>query len=163
MLQHCIQATLRLQEPGVGNFDATLQSDLITALAEGMTTVGKAAMRIVLVSGAYSFRRRRVLLAVSHGASPKRALLQLPLATDVTPAGHSGPLPGVKDVTIDITPARAAACRLWRADLRQIIADKTVAVRINRHSPWQCSCMKQHSTVSIAACLHCCIADNLLQ
>ena len=133
----CMQATLRLQGPGVDNLDAPLQSDFITALAESMTTVGKAAIRIVLVSAAYSFRRRR-------------ALLQLPLATDVTPAGHSGPLPGVKDVTIEINAGSGSRVPLVEADLRQVVADNTVAVRIIKcHGP------RTHMHVHTQHCQHC--------
>ena len=145
-----MQATLRLQGPGVDNLDATLQSDLITAVAESMTTVGKAAIRIVLVSDAYSFRRRRKLLAAPHGASPARALLQLPLATDVTPAGHSGPLPGVKDVTIEINAGSGSRVPLVEADLHQVVTDNTVAVRVKTTGSG-CSCMSTPSIASSAA------------
>lgn len=149
-MQQCMQATLRLQGPGVDNLDATLQSDLITAVAESMTTVGKAAIRIVLVSDAYSFRRRRKLLAAPHGASPARALLQLPLATDVTPAGHSGPLPGVKDVTIEINAGSGSRVPLVEADLHQVVTDNTVAVRVKTTGSG-CSCMSTPSIASSAA------------
>ncbi|KAK9822863.1 hypothetical protein WJX81_005882 [Elliptochloris bilobata] len=119
--------TLRLQGPGVDNFDATLQSDLITALAESMTTVGKAAIRVVLVADAFSFRRRRLLLTAPQGAALGRALLQLPLATDVTPAGHSGPLHGVKDVTVEINAGSGSRVALVEAELQRVVADNTVA------------------------------------
>lgn len=153
-----MQATLRLQGPGVDDLDVMLQSDLITALAESMTTVGKAAIRIVLVSDAYSFRRRRKLLAASHGASPARALLQLPLATDVTPAGHSGPLPGVKDVTVEINAGSGSRVPLVEADLRQVVTDNTVAVRVMRHRPRNAHACKHPALLTLQhlrATLHC--------
>ena len=110
-----VQVTLRLMGPGVDDFDDTLQSDLITPLAESMTTVGKSAIRIVLVADQHTPSATAAGCCSCPCRAPGLAAscLSCRLATDVTPAGHSGPLSGVKDVTLEINAGSAAACRLW--------------------------------------------------
>ena len=56
------QVDLRISGTGVTPFDAANQQRLLNVLADATTNISMSSMRIILVSDAYTFRRRSLLV-----------------------------------------------------------------------------------------------------